>query len=246
MKRPRLPAPSAAMSSPDKPVLKVAPCSHEAAKYAVENWHYSRSFPAGKLFKMGAWEGDKYVGCVIFGYGATPYLGKPYGLVQTEVCELVRVALRSHKWPVSRIMRFALKSLRQENPGIRLVVSFADPEQGHHGGVYQATGWVYTGTSADSKFYIVNGKLMHPRSVIAAGGQNSIAGARRIDPNAAEQIVRGKHRYLYPLDEAMKRKIEHLRKPYPKRAGSSSVEHPTSGGEAGGSIPTPALNVSSV
>ena len=29
-------------------------------------------------------------------------------------------------------------------------------------------------------------------------------------------------------------------------AGSSSVEHPTSGGEAGGSIPTPALNVSSV
>jgi hypothetical protein len=231
------------MSSPDRPILKVAPCSHEAAKYAVQNWHYSRSLPAGKLFKMGAWEGEIYVGCVIFAYGATPNLGKPYGLVQIEICELVRVALRSHQWPVSRIMRFALKALRDVNPGLRLVVSFADPEQGHHGGVYQATGWEYTGTSADSKFYIVNGKLMHPRSVIAAGGQNSIAGARRIDHNATEKIVRGKHRYLYPLDEDMKRKVEPLRKPYPKRAGSSSVEHSDSIGEVGGSIPTPALHL---
>lgn len=229
------------MSSIDKPVLKVAPCSHEAAKYAVENWHYSRSLPAGKLFKVGAWEGDKFIGCVIFGYGATPHLLKPYGLVQTEGCELVRIAMRQHFTPVSRVLGLALRILKRENPRMRLVVSFADPSQGHHGGIYQATNWIYAGSSARSRFYAIHGKITHPRSLVSAGKENSLLGAREIDPNARPVMVCGKHRYLYPLDEAMKRKIEPLRKPYPKRAGSSSVEHPTSGGEAGGSIPTPAL-----
>jgi hypothetical protein len=38
-----------------------------------------------------------------------------------------------------------------------------------------------------------------------------------VDPNA-ERIVAGfKHRYLMPLDNEMRAKIEPLRKPYPKR-----------------------------
>lgn len=231
------------MSSPDKPVLKVAPCDHAAAKYAVENWHYSRSLPAGKLFKVGAWEGSKFIGCVIFGYGATPQLLKPYGLVQTEGCELVRIAMRQHATPVSRVLGLALRILKRENPGTRLVVSFADPSQGHHGGIYQATNWIYTGSSARSRFYIIHGKTTHPRSLVSAGKENSISGAREIDADASPVIIEGKHRYLYPLDESMKRKIEALRKPYPKRAGSSLVEHSDSIVEAGGSIPTPALKV---
>ena len=230
------------MSSSDKPVLKVAPCSHDAAKYAVENWHYSRSLPAGKLFKVGAWEDDKFIGCVIFGYGATPQLLKPYGLVQIEGCELVRIAMRQHATPVSRVLGLALRILKRENPGTRLVVSFADPSQGHHGGIYQATNWIYGGHSNPARFFRIRGKLTHPRSIGGLGYVQNIEGARKIDHNATEEVVPGKHRYLYPLDEEMRRKIEPLRKPYPKRAGSSSVERPTSGGEAGGSIPTPALN----
>lgn len=225
------------MSSPDKPILKVAPCSHEAAKYAVENWHYSQVLPAGKLFKMGAWEGDKYVGCVLFSYGANNNIGKPYSLKQTEVCELVRIALRSHQWPVSRIMRFALKSLQEANPGIRLVVSYADPLQGHHGGVYQATGWAYVGSSRAQQEVMHNGKVMHKRTANALFG--TIKGMEK-------SPVMWKHKYLMPLDEDMKRKIEPLRKPYPKRAGSIAGDAPDFQSGEGGSIPTPALNVSSV
>lgn len=220
------------MSSPDKPVLKVAPCSHEAAKYAVENWHYSRVLPAGKLFKVGAWEADKFIGCVIFSYGANNNIGKPYALQQVEVCELVRVALRSHAWPVSRIMRFALKMLKEHNPGTRLCVSYADPLQGHHGGVYQATGWIYEGSSRAQQEVMYKGKVMHKRTANALFG--TIKGMEK-------SPVMWKHKYLMPLDAEMRERILPLAKPYPKRAGSSSVEHPTSGGEAGGSTPTPAL-----
>jgi hypothetical protein len=43
----------------DKVDLKVDFCSYEAAKYAVEHWHYSKTMPAGKTVKIGAWEDDK-------------------------------------------------------------------------------------------------------------------------------------------------------------------------------------------
>lgn len=222
------------MSSSDKPILKVAPCSHEAAKYAVENWHYSRSLPAGKLFKVGAWEGDRFIGAIIFGYGANGNIGKPYGLVQTEVCELVRVALRGHVWPVSRIMRFALKMLKESSPGMKLVVSYADTGQDHHGGIYQATGWIYEGYFGGECSVIVNGRKMHRRQAY------SLYGTTR--PNGSVNVpASGKHKYLLTLDNEIRERIKPLAKPYPKRAGSSSVEHPTSGGEAGGSNPTSAL-----
>ena len=129
------------------PELKCAWASHEAAKWACEHWHYSKCLPAGKLFKVGAWEDGRYIGVVIFSRGATQNIGKPYGLEQTECVELTRIALRDHRHFVSEIMMQALRKLKETNPGLRLVVSYADPAQGHNGGIYQATNWVYTGAT---------------------------------------------------------------------------------------------------
>ena len=55
-----------------KPELLVDWCSAEAARYAVEHWHYSRRMPRFKLSKLGVWENNAFVGVVIFGQGATP------------------------------------------------------------------------------------------------------------------------------------------------------------------------------
>lgn len=129
------------------PELKCAFASHEAAKYACEHWHYSKCMPVGKLFRVGAWEDGKYIGCVIFSRGANNHIGMQYGLDQTECVELTRIALREHKHFVSEIMMSALRRLKETNPGLRLVVSYADPIQGHVGAIYQATNWVYTGAT---------------------------------------------------------------------------------------------------
>ena len=126
--------------------LKLDWCSHSAARYAVEHWHYSRRMPSGKLVKIGAWERGEFVGAIIYGRGATPEIGKPYGLEQTEICELVRIALKEHVSPVSRMIAVSLRMLKRWSPGLRMVVSFADTTQGHHGGIYQASGWCYTGS----------------------------------------------------------------------------------------------------
>lgn len=145
--------------------LKLDWCSYQAAKYAVEKWHYSRRMPKSKLAKIGVWEEGQFVGSVVFGVGATSDLVKSYHLEATEGCELVRVALREHRTPVSRIVSIALKLLKRSMPGLRLAVSFADPEQGHIGGIYQAGGWIFTGVSMASDEYIVNGKRWHGRAL---------------------------------------------------------------------------------
>jgi hypothetical protein len=41
-----------------------------------------------------------------------------------------------------------------------------------------------------------------------------------------------KHKYLMPLDEAMRAQIAPLAKPYPKRAKEQDAEHPSALGSA--------------
>ena len=215
--------------------LKIDWATHEAAKYACVNWHYSKCMPAGKLVKVGAWENGKFIGVVLFGRGATPNLGKPYNLGQDECVELVRIALTKHENAVSRIASLAMKFLHKANPKLRLIVSFADSSQGHHGGIYQAGNWVYNGQGTAAKFYMIRGKLTHPRSIGAKGLVQNIHGARKIDPSASVVDVPGKHRYLMPLDAEMKSRILPLSKPYPKRAKDQALDDQSS---LGGETPT--------
>jgi len=215
--------------------LRIDWATHAAAKFACENWHYSKCVPKSKLVKLGVWESDNFIGVVIFGVGATSSLVQQYGLKMEEGCELVRVALRQHATPVSRIISISLKFLRRSNPGPRLVVSFADPGQGHVGGIYKAGGWVFSGHSQASDEYIFLGKRWQGRSF-----RNKYKGMER-DPRV--KIVRGssKLRYLMPLDDDMRQRILPLSKPYPKRAGSKVNVAAVFQTAEGGAIPTPAL-----
>lgn len=190
-------------------------CSHKAAEYAVMHWHYSGRMPVGKTVKIGVWEDNRFIGSVIFAQGNTPTLGAAYGLGMTECCELVRVALDAHTSPVSRIVSIALRLLCRAAPKLRLVVSFADPAQGHHGGIYQAGNWVYSGDSEPSWQWFHEGRWKHNREITSG----AFGGSRKVHDYSSlpKRQTLGKRRYLYPLDAAMRKQIEPLRKPYPER-----------------------------
>jgi len=222
------------------PKLRLDWCSHEAAKYACEKWHYSGCIPKSKLVKIGVWESGVFVGVVIFGYGATAKLGAPYRLGMTECCELVRVAMQKHKTPVSKILALALKLLRKQSQGIRLIISYADPSQGHHGGIYQATNWIYSGKSASTVCYKdPSGKLWHGRRASKTANPQK----QLVTDEWKEVRQPGKHRYLMPLDDAMRRQIEPLRKPYPKRVTSADSGTPGIQPGGGGASPTVTLSI---
>lgn len=227
-----------------RPELQIDWATPEAARYACEKWHYSKCVPKAKVVRCGVWENGKFIGVVMFGSGATPEIGSPYGLNQTQICELTRVALTHHESPVSRILAISIKKLRVLSPALRLIVSFADAGKGHHGGIYQATNWVYAG-GCETHAYCVNGQLTHPKTLYmryGKGGQSIPWLRANVDPKAARVISGFKHRYLMPLDDDMRKRVEQLRKPYPKRAGSAgSGTSPDQGGR-GGATPTPALS----
>jgi hypothetical protein len=221
--------------------LVVAPCSHEAAKYAVLNWHYSKRMPRNKMVKFGVWENKVFVGSVIYGSSANAFAFAPYGLDQTEGCELLRVAMRKHSSFVTQVIAKSMRQLKQSQASLRLVISFADPEQGHEGKIYQAGNWTYAGMTGSADEYIVNGVRMHGRALRSTRSTHRLRdlpasnveewAKKALDPNIVKASGSSKHRYLYPLDRAMRRQVQRLALPYPSADEGSTVSRDTPGVE---------------
>jgi hypothetical protein len=137
------------------------------------------------------------------------------------------------------MIAIALRMLKKHNPGLRVCVSFADPYQGHHGGIYQGGGWIYTGTSSPSVMYrLPDGTMTHERRWSGQGWNT-----KRTPPAGTTKVkVPGKHRYVMPLDKQIKSQVESLRLPYPIRATSIDSDATTNHVVEGGASPTVALH----
>jgi len=189
--------------------------------------------PVGKLVKIGAWENDQFIGVIIFGNGACDALGLRFDLTVFQTAEMVRVAFsptHPNRPPISRIISIALRLLKKQCPGIRAVVSFSDPEAGHIGTIYQAMGWIYTGTTAAGKMYQhkITGEILHSRFVSASGFKKTFGG--RLSPctkttDCIPLPTCGKHRYFWTFDAEIKQRIMVAEgQPYPKKeSGGESI-----------------------
>ena len=215
--------------------------THGAASYACKKWHYSKSLPPPPHIRFGVWEQCRFIGAVMFARGANNNLLKPYGLSQTDGCELVRVALGDHKSHVSKIIAICIRKLKAKAPGLQLIVSMADPFNDHHGGIYQAGNWLYAGTTNPTVEYLApDGKIWHGRMVSKTGIKKVFGKKRRVwkHSECSEVLKPGKHKYLMPLSREMREKIQHLSKPYPKRVQSIDSDVSSDQLEEGGVSPT--------
>jgi len=106
--------------------------------------------------------------------------------------------------------------LKREMPGIRLLVSYADLNQGHEGKIYQASNWLFVGETGFEAGITLNGKLIHRRTINSKYGTSDIQWLRnRIDPSARRYEGKPKLKYLLPLDNEVAERIKQLSKPYP-------------------------------
>jgi hypothetical protein len=197
-------------------------CSHDAAKFACENWHYSKCLPKSKINKIGIWEDQKFIGVVLFSVGSSPAIGKPFDLNQIQICELTRVALREHKNTVTKIISKSIKLLKNYNPGLKLIVSYSDPFHNHLGKIYQAGNWIYVGVTHSSNIYYSNeGKLFHSRHIndvleIKKDLNGNLKCITLKDKMNKIEKHPPKFKYLYPLDDDIKLQLEFIKRPYPK------------------------------
>jgi len=216
------------MSSSRKATLRINWCSYRAAKFAVKQWHYSRSLPCSKTARLGIWENDKFIGAVVFAWGANRHLAGEYKLKMTECAELCRVALTKHRTPVSRIISIAVKMLKREMQGLRLIVSYADLNQGHLGKIYQASNWFFVGETGHEAGIMLNGKLTHRRTINSKYGTSTIEWLHKHVDSCARRVEgKPKFKYLLPLDDEIAERVRMLAKSYPrKRATSETSDTP--------------------
>lgn len=202
--------------------MRISKASYEAARYACLYFHYAQAVPICQYMYSVFNDAGEWCGVIIYGIGATPMIARPYDKWQGQVVELERVALNGKQGHgnTSTAVAMTLKALHHEAPWVDMVVSYADMDQGHMGTLYQATNWIYTGlTNANTRgAFIVHGKKMHPKSVHSHGWKQSLLWLREnVDPEAEEFITQGKHKYVYPMNKAMRKRLQVLAQDYPVR-----------------------------
>jgi hypothetical protein len=199
--------------------MKLEIATYKATKYAVMNFHYSKTMPPfGCSFSVFNNAGD-WCGVILYSKGASNKIAMPYNLVQGQVVELVRVALNGKQESTSKAVSISLNLVKKLNPLVKLIISFADTGQQHIGTIYQATNWYYTGVSkGDTPSYIhkQTGRKYHNRNVSNSGFKDN--NTKRCPKVSDCIMVKGtdKHKYIFPADKSMVHLCKRLHKPYPK------------------------------
>lgn len=200
--------------------MRIEIASNKAVRYSCMHYHYAKAIPTALCAFSVFNDNDEWCGCIIYSSGANQHLGKKFGLVQGEVCELVRMALNGKQESTSKALSLSLKVLKKYNPLLKLVVSYADCDQKHTGIIYQATNWIFEDKvqlNGGTPKFKVHGRVRHGRSIGKKGWKNNLEWLKKyVDPNTEIVRTTGKLKYLYPLDKKIKALCDVVSKPYPK------------------------------
>ncbi len=122
----------------------------EWAKTVFRSWHYAKSVPSGKTHYL-FYEGVFFSFSIPANKNISTFLiGEP-----NCVWELSRMwANDGHADnALTAALKKAVAKFRSLEPAVHALVSYADPNVGHHGGIYRAASWVATGQSEEARYY---------------------------------------------------------------------------------------------
>lgn len=199
--------------------MKVSQLPHTVAKEVLVKHHYTRSIPGGTQLCLGAFTGNRLVGVMTLGSG--PPMGHCLvrGASRVNCLTLTRmwVADFMPKNSASRFLGVVLRTLRQHTE-VKFILTYADPEQGHMGAIYQATNWTYTGLSVPTPLYDAGvGVPRHSRSFGQVFGTHSVEHFERQGVEIKVITQRPKHRYIHFIDKSWRDRLLVTDLPYPKQ-----------------------------
>jgi hypothetical protein len=192
-----------------------------AAKEWVIKKHYAKRVPPIQ-YAFGLFEGNILIGVVTFGTPVSSTLRDLWN-GKYKLMELNRLVVNDGL-PKNTLSYFVSSALKQL-PQPLVIVSYADTSQNHHGYIYQATNFVYTGLSIKFKDWYVKGQEhMHHSTIedLARGQENRVEWLREKFGDLLYMRERPqKHRYFYFVgNKHHKRKMQQLLPynilPYPK------------------------------
>ena len=180
-----------AQTAVTKPELLITYGTRESARYACLNYHYSKRVPAVNNCIFNVYEDGAFVGAILFGRGGNNNAARPFGLPSECVCELTRVALRAHITPVTKMLSVCLSKIKKDWPVIKLIVSYADLDQGHEGKIYRAGNWTFLGHLLTNPPLFIEGRKVQSRAV-----------SKGLSHKGVVYPTKGKNKYIYWLDKA--------------------------------------------
>ena len=175
-----------------KDLYEVKKISYQDTKPFILDIHYAKRMPSIS-YAYGLFLNDQLVGIVSYGSPASPSLCKGIAGEKNKklVLELNRLVLKNNKKNEASILIGASFKLL---PKPRIIVSYADTAQDHLGVVYQATNFLFTGTSK-------------PRTDMA--GKDGKHSRHHLGDRTRRVYRSAKHRYVYLLgNKRQKRQLK--------------------------------------
>lgn len=198
--------------------LRVLPIPIKIAKTLIVAHHYLHTLPGGTQLAFGVFLYGRLVGALVLGVGSFNAHSLVAEATAKDCLTLSRFYLSEElpKNSESRVIGAVLRSLKKHTD-LKFVLSYADPAQGHDGGIYQATNWLYTGFSDAMPYYVLgDGKPRHSRSLAHAFGTHSLEHFRRHGVQVKLIPQQPKHRYVFFLDRDWRDRLRVPVLPYPK------------------------------
>lgn len=171
-------------------MLKVQQIDKKIARNFVVNNHYLKRSP-NITQCFGLFKKDDLIGVITFSRPHSSSLVKKFNPYKVHELSRLCIIADKRKNLASFFVSKALKLL-----GSDLVVSFADPNHGHLGFVYQASNWTYLGQNRDKTEYKVKG-LEHKHELSILYGFRMPELKEFYGDRLYKTKKKGLHRYLY-------------------------------------------------
>jgi len=227
---------------------QVRPVSRRVAEQIIKKYEWLGTMGAGTQRHYGVFFGAFCAGVTTFASsGAIPAMPKMFRLTSSEVSYLARGAC-VHWAPNGTNSRLIARScIEEKKHGIKIIVAFSDSDAGEIGTVYQASNWFYIGKSDSGWFQWVSpkGKIWSSNSLTKRRSQFGVK-CKDIEEELLKagwkkQISNPKGRYIFLVDnkdQRLKKLLENIKQPYPKRAKQAIASFPD---DSGGAAPTGTL-----
>lgn len=187
---------------------------HATAAALIAAHHYLGTLPKAVQRNFGLFVDGVLVAAACYGPCHSAKL--PEGFL--ELRRLVKHP--EYEISLSTFLSATLRTLKVE--GVSAVVSWADPSAGHHGGIYQATNWIYTEPYSynwNSHFRRPDGSIVDHRAAFKMFGTSSKTKVLALNPSWTAFLPAMKLRYVMPLRMRKEKVLTALKaraRPYPK------------------------------
>lgn len=214
----------------------VRPINSNIAKELIIKYHYTHKsykirFAFGVFYKTEenpffSGDNEELIGAITYGhpvgFRVVDSIVTDDSLGHDNVLELTRLYIHDGygKNIESYVIGQTFRWLRKNAPEVKVLVSYADPEYGHLGKVYQATNWIYQGCGQSKLMEDYSVRLspddvwLHSRGVGQRWGEKNIHKlAKTIGKTFWRKQESPKHRYIYFLCDKKERKqlMSHLK-----------------------------------